>query len=109
MTDTENSMVESAVERLKSGFNPLRIYLFGSRAVGSALPDSDYDLMTVVADSDFPRYKRAQQARRLLSGLDASFDVIVLTLEEWTRQVRSGVSLPNQIINEGRLIHDSGA
>jgi hypothetical protein len=33
----------------------------------------------------------------------------VLTLDEWTRQVSSGVSLPNQVINEGRLIHDSGA
>jgi predicted nucleotidyltransferase len=109
MTTAENSIIESAVQRLKEGLNPLRIYLFGSRAGGGALPDSDYDLMTVVDHSDLPRYKRAQHARRLLSGLDASFDVIVLTLDEWTRQVSSGVSLPNQIINEGKLIHDSGA
>ena len=109
MTTAENTLLEEAADRLKSGLNPLRIYLFGSRATESASPDSDYDILTVVADSNQPRYKRAQQARRLLAGLDASFDVIVLTLDEWTRQVRSGVSLPNQIINEGRLIHDSGA
>jgi len=65
MTAAENSIVESAVQRLKTGLNPLRIYLFGSRAGGGALPDSDYDLMTVVDHSDLPRYKRAQQARRL--------------------------------------------
>ena len=109
MTIQEQSVIESAVHRLKTGLNPVRIYLFGSRAGGNALPDSDYDIMTVVDHSDLPRYKRAQQARGMLSGLNASFDVIVLTMDEWNRQLRSGISLPNHILNEGRLIHESGA
>jgi predicted nucleotidyltransferase len=66
MTIQEQSVIEAAVQRLKGGLNPLRIYLFGSRATGSASPDSDYDIMTVVDHSDLPRYKRAQQARGLL-------------------------------------------
>ena len=41
--------------------------------------------------------------------LDTSVVVRHFRMDEWNRQIRSGVSLPNQIINEGRLIHDSGA
>ena len=109
MNQSEEYILEQASMRLLKGLNPLKIYLFGSRAKECSLPESDYDLMTVVADSPLPRYRRAQDAMRLLLGLDASFDVIVMTWKEWSRDVRSGVSLPNQIILEGRLLHDSGA
>jgi predicted nucleotidyltransferase len=108
MTAEESSIVESAVQRLKTDLHPLRIYLFGSRATDTAVADSDYDLLTVVPQSNMPRYKRAQHARGLLAGIDASFDVIVLTVDEWTRQLKSGISLSNQVLNEGRLLHESG-
>jgi len=42
------------VERLVERFDPLAIYLFGSRARGDADEDSDYDLMLVLRD-DAPR------------------------------------------------------
>jgi predicted nucleotidyltransferase len=109
MSTTENMILQEATHRLEQDLHPLRIYLFGSRATDTAVTDSDYDLLTVVPQSNLPRYKRAQHARRLLAGIDASFDIIVLTVDEWTRQLKSGISLSNQVLNEGRLLHESGA
>ena len=87
--DSEPGLLEEVVRRLAIGISPLRIYFFGSRTRQDAEPDSDYDLLTVVPHSDLPGYRRSQEARRLLRGLNASFDIIVLTSEEWSRQFRS--------------------
>lgn len=106
---SESGLLAEAVRRLAEGLGPLRIYLFGSRTRQDADADSDYDLLTVVPDSSIAAHRRAQQARHLLRGLNASFDIIVMTSEEWSRQIRSGVSLANAVVREGRLIHDTGA
>ena len=42
--------LERVVRRLVERFEPIAIYLFGSRARGDAGKDSDYDLMLVLAD-----------------------------------------------------------
>ncbi len=107
--DSSPGLLEEVVRRLAGGLNTLRIYLFGSRARQDAEPDSDYDLLTVVSHSNEPGHLRSKQARHLLRGLNASFDIIVLTSEEWSRQLRSGVSLANAVVKEGKLIHESRA
>ena len=106
---SEPGLIAEVARRLAEGIHPLRIYLFGSRATQTAEPDSDYDLLAIVPHSGVAGYRRAQQARHLLRGLNASFDIIVLTSEEWSRQLRSGVSLANEVAREGKLIHDTGA
>ena len=40
------------VRRLVEAFDPVAIYLFGSRARGEAGQDSDYDLMLVLSDDN---------------------------------------------------------
>jgi uncharacterized protein len=44
--------LDRVVRRLVERFDPIAIYLFGSRARGDAGPDSDYDLMLVLADDN---------------------------------------------------------
>jgi uncharacterized protein len=44
--------LDRVVRRLVEAFDPLAIYLFGSRARGDASEDSDYDLMLVLADDN---------------------------------------------------------
>ena len=105
----ETDLLWEVTTRLREGLRPVSLYLFGSRAGGVASAESDYDLMAVVADSALPRYERAARARGLLSGIDAPFDIIVLTLEEWQRQLKSGVSLANTVADEGVLLYDSRA
>jgi len=93
------------VARLVNAFKPDRIYLFGSRARREQNPDSDYDLLMVVESSPHPRYKREQAAFRVLCGVGAPKDVIVLTREEFERKLSVVSSLPAAVEREGRLIY----
>ncbi len=93
------------VRRLVEGLKPEAIYLFGSAARGEMQPDSDYDLLVVVRNSDIPGYKRDQKAFRLLCGVGASKDVIVLTRAEFDKKLSVACSLPATVIREGRLLY----
>src|SRR5438105_12098696 len=53
------------VERLAEAFQPERIYVFGSQARAEATPDSDIDLLIVVAPADEPAHRLAQAAYRI--------------------------------------------
>jgi len=47
-------MLTELLRRLVQAYEPERVYLFGSRARGEGGPDSDYDLLLVVADDAPP-------------------------------------------------------
>lgn len=93
------------VRRLVEAFQPERIYLFGSRARGEAGPDSDYDLLMVIPSSSLPRYRREQSAFRVLCGVGASKDVIVLTRKELEERRFVVCSLPAMVEREGKLLY----
>lgn len=101
----DDPTLEEMVRRLCEQLNPERIYLFGSRARGEATADSDYDLMVVVADSPLPGYKRDQEAFRVLRGVGAAKDVIVLTSDEFRRKATVVCSLAATVVREGKLLH----
>ena len=93
------------VRRLVEGLKPDAIYLFGSAGRGEMRSDSDYDLLVVVRNSDLPGYKRDQKAFRLLCGVGASKDVIVLTRAEFDKKLSVTCSLPATVVREGRLLY----
>jgi predicted nucleotidyltransferase len=92
------------LRRLVPAYQPERVYLFGSRARGDAGPDSDYDLLLVVADDAPPERRRSRLAYEVLRGTGVAADVLV-----WTRQAfesRLGVvtSLPATVMREGQVL-----
>jgi len=93
------------VQRLVAAVNPERIYLFGSMARGDAGPDSDYDLLVVVAASDLPGYRRDQIAYRALCGVGAAKDVLVWTRAEFECRQHLPASLPATVLREGKLLY----
>jgi len=98
-------ILKEIVRRLAENLRPERIYLFGSRARGEAGPDSDYDLLVVLPDSELPGYKRDQAAFRALKGVGVAKDVLVLTREEFRRRAGVVCSLPATVLREGRLLY----
>ena len=50
MNEKEKETLKSLSDRIKSSFPDSKLWLFGSRAKGTARPDSDYDLMVVYKD-----------------------------------------------------------
>ncbi len=103
--EIEDPKLAEIVRRLVEGLGPDAIYLFGSLARGEGGQDSDYDLLVVVPNSDLPGYKRDQQAFRILCGVGAPKDVIVLTREEFERKRKVACSLSATVAREGRMLY----
>ena len=80
------------------------MYLFGSRARGEGAPDSDYDLLLVVADDAPPERKRSRLAYEVLRGTGVAADVIVWTRGAFDRRLGVATSLPATVMREGRLL-----
>ncbi len=102
---SDATVLEEMVERLIRDLNPEEMYLFGSRARGDGEPDSDFDILIVLADSDLPGYARDRLALRALRGLRVAVDVIVLTREEFDRKRGVVCSLPATVKREGKLLY----
>lgn len=97
--------LQELVDRLVPVYQPLRIYLFGSRARGVAGPDSDYDLLLVVSDDAPSKCKSAGEAYKALWGITVPVDVVVWTENEFEKRLHIKSSLPAQVAQEGKLLH----
>jgi predicted nucleotidyltransferase len=78
---SETEVLQFIRDRLKARFEVKKLVLFGSRATGTALPDSDYDVL-VVAESDIPFIPRQGLARMDLGPRDFALDLLVYTPAE---------------------------
>jgi len=76
--------LEEIVARIKDRFDPEKIILFGSYALGEATEDSDLDLL-VVAETGLPARERFPALRRLVGDIPVGFDLILKTPEEYGR------------------------
>jgi len=102
---SDDRTLTEIVRRLVAAFQPEEIYLFGSKARGEAGPDSDYDLLLVVADEAAPERKRSRLAYQSLRGTRAAADVLVWSRGDFDRRLHLVASLPATVRREGRLIY----
>ena len=70
-------ILAEVVRRLQELYHPEQIYLFGSTARGESGPDSDYDLMVVVADSTPVALRDSGRAYKAIWRLGVATDVLV--------------------------------
>ncbi len=103
--EKDDPVLVDLVSRLIRAYAPERIYLFGSRARMDAGPDSDYDLMVVVADDAPVEHRRSQLAYKALRGTATAADVLVWTRQTFDERLHLPASLPATIIREGRLLY----
>ena len=98
-------MLQEVTGRLAAEFQPEAIYLFGSHARGTATPDSDFDLMVILADSSERVIRRDQRAQRCLGRLPVSVDVLVRTRREVNRVRNVRGSLTEEVLRSGRKLY----
>lgn len=105
MTDTPtNSRI---VECVLSVFpQTTKILLFGSRASDRAGPESDHDLL-VVTQTELAPARRGAKVRLALRGLDGSFDVLVVTPDEFARLVQWKSTVVYRAEQVGRVLHEA--
>ena len=93
------------VSRLVETYHPQYIYLFGSVARGEAGPDSDYDLMVVVADDAPPSLLRSRAGYRASRDLGVARDVFVVRSADFERQLHLRASFPSTVVREGKRLY----
>ncbi|MBI5230934.1 MAG: nucleotidyltransferase domain-containing protein [Coriobacteriales bacterium] len=102
---SNDPVLAEMVERLVAVYHPARVYLFGSKARGTAGPDSDYDLLVVVADDASPELMRGRVGYAALSGLATGVDIVVQPLRYFEARVHLRASLPGTVLREGKLLY----
>ncbi len=73
-----DALVELVTKKIAEAIRPDKIILFGSRARGTATPESDIDLMVVYSGPKSTREVQLE-VQRLFLDRDFSMDVIVVT------------------------------
>lgn len=101
MSVTEQIQLNEIVKRLKNTFNPQRLFLFGSRAKGSAHELSDYDFLLVVEKDEAGRVANMIEGKKITRDLPVSADVFVYSKEEFNEWKEEFNSIPEVAINTG--------
>jgi len=78
---SDSEVLRIVRDRLSERFDVKRIILFGSRAIGKTVPESDYDVL-VIADTEIPFIKRQGLALLDLGARDFAIDLLVYTPAE---------------------------
>ena len=102
-TVIDQGFIDEVVRRLMK-IEPMKIILFGSYALGTALTDSDVDVLVIKA-STTSRIKEMIAARKLLKGLKKPFDVIITTIDEFEFYKDQVNSVHHAADKTGRLIY----
>jgi predicted nucleotidyltransferase len=95
------------VERIVREFNPLKVILFGSYARGDAGPDSDVDLLVVVAEVEDKR-EASVAMRTALADAPLPKDIIVTTPEEIERRGTVPGTILRPALREGIVVYERG-
>ena len=106
-TAVAQPQLERIVDAIRNRLSPELILLFGSRALGTAREDSDYDLMVVARDeNDLDRDRR--NACEAMQAIGVGADVLVRSVSDYQRRQADPGFLDWLISRQGLLLYSSG-
>jgi hypothetical protein len=103
MAGKEDRRLNAFIEKLRERFNPEKIILFGSRARGDYLEESDYDIMII--SKAFENLNFRERIIEVYKLINEPFNVeaICLTPEEFERR-KHELSIVGVAALEGKTI-----
>ena len=101
----EMSAIRAFAERIVAEFKPERIILFGSYARGEPTPDSDVDLLIVLAHEG----KSWRMASEIRKRAQPSFptDLLVRQPDELRERLQRGDTFLRRITHEGVTLYEA--
>jgi len=105
----ESEALSEIVRRLVSQLAPGSIWLFGSRARGSARPDSDFDLRLVAKRGGAFGSADYDLVYQPVIGLGVGCDIVPCSAEDFDEAAEIKTSLIAQVLSEGRRLYDAKA
>ncbi len=91
--------------RIQETFQPEKVILFGSYALGTAGPDSDLDLLVVMESDERPAARSARVSRACRPPFVAA-DILVRTSAELAYRLQIGDSFFKEIVKNGRVLYE---
>ena len=97
------SLAEEIAAQIVRNFPAEMVLLFGSRARGEALPDSDWDFL-VVMPSELRPSARTLAVRRVVRQLPSTRGVPIDILVRTPAEMSQGFPLAKEILGEGQVL-----
>ena len=97
--------ISDIVNKIAKNYDPDKIILFGSYAIGTANDDSDLDII-IVKKTDKPKHKRAREVRRFLLGSMVPIDLKIYTPIEFENERNFSLSFLNSAIKNSIVIYE---
>ena len=97
--------IQNLVNEIAEGYQPEKIYLFGSYANGTANEDSDIDLF-IVKETDKRWNDRLIAVRREIKNYINAMDIIVYTPKELDEAMLKFINIGKIVVNTGKLMYE---
>lgn len=102
-------MLENEIEQIKNEFinklSPIKIYLFGSFATGTATEDSDFDFYIVVKDGTENLVDLTAEAYKSIRDVRSRAVDIVIGTESRFESRKHKSSIENEVMRKGVLLY----
>jgi predicted nucleotidyltransferase len=98
-------IIARMVQRIVEEFKPDKVILFGSRAWGTARPDSDADLLVIMPVSG-SRRKLAARIDLALAGMGLPKDIVLATPEEVQQYGDTVGAILYPALRKGKVLYE---
>ncbi len=98
--------LKKITNKIVKGYDPEKIYLFGSVAWGKPHKDSDIDLF-IVKNTRKKSLNREREIRHMLFGYDfPAMDLLVYTPKELKERISIDDPFVKEVVSKGKLLYD---
>ena len=100
------SAIDGLIARIVASWKPEQIWLFGSRARGTAAPDSDWDLLVVVPDGADETGMDPVSAWRLRRESGVRADIVPCRASDFREDSSTPNTLAFEAAKHGQLVYE---
>jgi predicted nucleotidyltransferase len=105
LSTTREEVPSPLLSRIIERMRPLEVWLFGSRARGSARPGSDWDLLVVLPDDASEDELDLMRAWQAVRDLRIPADVYPVRKSEFEEARDHAGTLARSVVGEGRRVY----
>jgi predicted nucleotidyltransferase len=99
------NIIISIAEKIREGYHPEKILLYGSFAYGRPNKDSDIDLLIIKETQERPIDRRIRVRQIVDVRQPVAFSPFVITPEEVKRSLEKGDQFIKEIVEKGEVLY----
>ena len=99
-----DEQLQQIIDKIVAYIDPVRIYLFGSRARDNSRNDSDYDI-AVIYDGELSKREVSLGIYDQFEDFDFSMDIFILASDELDKYKQIANTLAREITENGKVVY----